>query len=357
MANSIADTPPLTILVAEDSATDRLLLKTMLSKQGHRVIEAADGVEALEILASQTPDMILLDALMPRMDGFEVAKTVKQQSSDHFIPIIFLTSLQEAGALARCLESGGDDVLTKPYDDTMLQAKIHAFVRMMDLHKTLEQQRDQIVEHNTRLLREQEVAKRVFDKVAHGGCLDADNIKYILSPISIFNGDVALAGVNGSGNLVILLGDFTGHGLAAAIGAMPLAQTFHTMIAKGFMSRHIISEINKKLHQLLPTGVFCCAVLAEFDFSEGLLSVWNGGLPPGRLLQKNTGNQLPIESRHLPLGILSPDKFDNAPQRLVISPGDKCYLWSDGIIEAENAKGEMYGYHQLEQVDRAPSGD
>jgi CheY-like chemotaxis protein len=337
----------LKILVAEDSDTDRMLLQFMLRKQGHVVIEAVDGLDAVDAYQKHLPDMVLLDALMPHLDGFEVAEKIKGQMGDSFVPIIFLTSLQEAGSLAKCLEAGGDDVLTKPYDDTMLRAKIHAFSRMMEMHKTVQQQRDQIVEHNQLLLQEQEVAKRVFDQVAHSGCLSAPNIKHLLSPISIFNGDVALAAPNASGNLVVLLGDFTGHGLAAAIGAMPLAQTFYSMLAKGFLAENILSEINKKMHEVLPVGVFCCAIMLEMNFAEGILHTWNGGLPAGILVKASSRETIALTSRHLPLGVLAPREFNEKMAQHAIAPGDRCYIWSDGIVEAENPQGEMYGDTRL----------
>src|SRR5690606_40932182 len=83
--------------------------------------------------------------------------------------------------------------------------------------------------HNEHLLREQHVAKAVFDKVAHSGCLDAPNIRYMQSPYALFNGDLLLAAYKPSGGMHVMLGDFTGHGLPAAIGAMPLAELFYGM--------------------------------------------------------------------------------------------------------------------------------
>ena len=79
------------------------------------------------------------------------------------------------------------------------------------------------------------MAKSVFDNVAHNGSLSAPNIKYLLSPLSVFNGDVLLACMKPSG-MHVLLGDFTGHGLPAAIGAMPMAEIFYGMTRKGFRS-------------------------------------------------------------------------------------------------------------------------
>ncbi|MEE8057154.1 MAG: SpoIIE family protein phosphatase [Pseudomonadales bacterium] len=341
------DSQKITILIADDSNTDRLLLEAILRKQQHLVVIATNGVEAVEVFQRERPGIVLLDALMPEMDGFEAAEKIKILAGEEFVPIIFLTSLQEADSLARCLDAGGDDFLSKPYNSIILQAKIDAFIRMRDMHLTLQNQRDEIGRHNTRMLREQEVAKRVFDKVAHAGCLDAPNIQYALSPIAVFNGDVALAGVGPTGNLLVLLGDFTGHGLDAAIGAMPMAQTFYSMLEKGFSLREILREINVKLHEILPVGVFCCALVTEIDFISGVARVWNGGLPDCMIYHPRTGAITRLKSSHLAFGILANIDFSNVVETYEVEPGDRIYIWSDGIHEAENKQGEMYGEARL----------
>ncbi len=346
-SSPLTATTPIKILIADDTNTDRLLLQTILSKQGHQVLAASDGEQAVELFRRERPAIVLLDALMPEMDGFEAARAIKQLAGDEFVPVIFLTSLQEADSLARCVDAGGDDFLSKPYNSVILQAKINAFARMRDMHRTVRLQRDEISAHNDRLLREQEVAKRVFDKVAHAGCLDASNIKYALSPIAVFNGDVALAGVTPAGHLVVLLGDFTGHGLDAAIGAMPLAQSFYSMLEKGFSVQDILAEINIKLHEFLPVGVFCCGAVAEIDFKAGTLTAWNGGLPDGYIFRPSTGAITRIRSRHIPFGIRANMDLIHSTETFEVLPGDRLYLWSDGIHEAEDEHRQMFGEDRL----------
>ena len=104
----------LTVLIADDSDSDRLLLQRIVQSQGHRTIVAKHGLEAIEAFKFTPPDIVLLDALMPVMDGFDTARYIKAHMGNSFIPIIFLTSLNDAESLARCLEAGGDDFLTRP---------------------------------------------------------------------------------------------------------------------------------------------------------------------------------------------------------------------------------------------------
>ena len=346
---------PLTILVADDTDTDRMILESIVKKEGHQVVSAKDGVEAVEQFRQHQPDVILLDALMPNLDGFGAAKQIKELAGEDLVPIIFLTSLTDTESLVKCLEAGGDDFLQKPYNRVILQAKIKAFNRMRELHSTMIVQRDQIAQHNAHLIQEQNVAKQVFDNIAHSGCLDATNVKHYLSPMAVFNGDVLVAALRPSGSMMVLLGDFTGHGLPAAIGAMPLASAFYGMCQKGFALTDILREINQKLKSILPVGVFCCAAIMEFNFREQTVTAWNGGLPDCYLYRGKNGQVDRIKSGHLPLGVLDNIQFKVNCQHFEMDYGDKVYMWSDGIHEARNIQGDMFGEDRLlAQFTQAP---
>ena len=344
------DERPLNILIADDNQSDRMILSAIVKKMGHQVCQAADGLEAIEQYSKEKPDIILLDVMMPNMNGQQAAVEIKKLAGEDMVPIIFLTSLQDAQDLAACLESGGDDFLSKPYNKIILQAKINAFSRMLKMHNTMQQQRDVIQENNEHMRHEQEVARAVYDNVAHSGCLDLPNIKYLLSPFSVFNGDVLLAARRPSGSVHILLGDFTGHGLPAAIGAMPLAEIFYGMTAKGFLMTDILREINAKLKKVLPVGYFCCTCMVNLSFRRENLEVWMGGLPDFALYREADNKVEHIKSRHLPLGVLSSSAFNPETQSFSFKPGDKFYMWSDGIIEARNEEGELFGEDRLFSV-------
>ncbi|MBE0482292.1 MAG: SpoIIE family protein phosphatase [Bacterioplanes sp.] len=337
------------ILIADDHPVDRKLLSRIITNQGHRVDEAENGEQAIALFQQFQPDLVLLDVMMPVMDGRLAAKAIKEMAGHEFVPIIFLTSLTDAHSLAECLEFG-DDFLTKPYNPIILQAKIRSFSRMRDMHRALQQQRDVIELHRQQLLDEQRVAKTVFDNVAHDGCLSADNIRYVLSPLAIFNGDLLLAAHKPTGGMYVLLGDFTGHGLPAAIGSMPVAEIFYGMTAKGFSLRDILREINLKLHDILPLGFFCCAALAELSFERQSLDIWMGGLPDGYLLHADGRPADVIKARHLPLGVLNNDQFKDDIQQWRMQPNDRLLLLSDGVLEARNEQGELFGYDRLSTI-------
>jgi CheY-like chemotaxis protein len=340
----------LKILIADDNDSDRMILSSIIKQQGHCVIEAYDGINAVEVYQRERPDIVLLDVIMPNMDGMDAAKAIKSIAGEKMVPIIFLTSLTDASSLAKCLDSGGDDFLSKPYNKTILQAKINDFSRMRNMHATLQKQRDIIAINNKHLLHEQQVAKAVFDNVAHSGCLNAVNLKHHISPLAIFNGDVLLAARKPSGGMHLLLGDFTGHGLPAAIGAMPLAEVFYGMTAKGFSLTDITREINAKLKSILPLGVFCCACVMDLSFRKKTLEVWLGGLPDCYLYRSESGTRESLASTHLPLGVLGAEAFDASTTKLNMDINDRFFAWSDGIHEARNASNEMFGDERLMKV-------
>jgi two-component system, HptB-dependent secretion and biofilm response regulator len=344
------DQRQLKILIADDTDTDRLILETIVRREGHSIVSASNGQQAVDLFISESPDMVLLDALMPIMDGFEAARLIKDYTGDKFIPILFLTSLTDNESLVKCLDAGGDDFMSKPYSRIVLQAKIKSFNRMREMNATVLIQRDEIAKNNARLLQEQMVAKHVFDNVAHSGCLNSKNIRYFLSSLAVFNGDMLLAAMRPNGNMIVLLGDFTGHGLPAAIGAMPVASTFYGMIPKGFSMTDVLKEINNKLKQILPVGIFCCASMLDINFRKKKLTIWNGGLPAGFLYRINDHSIHPIKSTHLPLGVLSPRAFKDNCEEYDLVNGDRLYLWSDGIHEARNTTGEMFGETRLMDV-------
>ena len=339
----------LSILIVEDSAADRLLLSTIVTRQGHRVLTAENGLEAVQQFERERPQLVLMDAMMPVMDGFEAARRIKALAGEALVPIIFLTSLTESEALVRCLEVG-DDFLAKPYNQVILDAKIRAMDRLRRLQDTVRRQRDLIAKHNEHLVNEQRVAKAVFDKVAHSGCLGAANIRYLQSPFALFNGDLLLAAFKPSGDMHVLLGDFTGHGLPAAIGAMPLAEVFYGMSAKGFSMAEILREMNAKLKRILPVGVFCCATMLNLSFQRRIVEVWNGGLPDGHLLRIASGERVPLVSRHLPLGVLDAASFNESYEVHALEPGDRIFLLSDGVLETRDASGQLFGEERLLQV-------
>lgn len=131
------------VLIVDDSPTIRVALRGLVEKMGHSVVEAEDGSKALEIYLQNRPDLVLIDVMMPVMDGYDAARQMRQSRPDEWVPIIFLSSKEADQDLDRAIEAGGDDYLVKPVSFVVLNAKIRALQRIESTRtKLLEMSRE-----------------------------------------------------------------------------------------------------------------------------------------------------------------------------------------------------------------------
>ncbi len=128
---------PWRVLVADDEPALRLLCRVSLEYDGFIVLEARDGIEALEVARLERPDLILLDLMMPGLDGWRVATALKADEMTNRIPIVFLSALAQASDLARALESGAIGYITKPFDPMELPATVRDYLEPADIPERL----------------------------------------------------------------------------------------------------------------------------------------------------------------------------------------------------------------------------
>ncbi len=335
-------------LIVDDEPSNRRLLTLMLNREGFRTIEASDGQEAINCFADARPDIVFMDVMMPGMDGLEATRQIKMLAGIDFIPVIFLTALAESQSLMDCIQAGGDDFLSKPFNFIVLKARILAMERVRDLQRSVATKRQALSAMLEREREEQALAERVLSRAVMNRNVIMEQLILVQRSATIFNGDLVLTQHLPYGGLRLLVGDFTGHGLAAAIGALPVADIFHAMTIKGIDDAYVLAEMNRRLYQILPPDRFLAACLISIRGQGSELRWWNGGMPSAWLRCRDGLHEL--ASHSLPLGILPELPAQELPQRISLSCGDRLLLMSDGLLEATNAQGQMFvnsGFQEL----------
>jgi len=147
------------VLVVDDNEMNRDMLRSLLEADGHKTAVAEDGRLGLELIKAKPYDLVLLDVMMPEMDGYQVLEHLKSDPSLRDIPVIVLSALDEIGSVVRCIELGAEDYLPKPFDPVLLRARIGACLEKKHLRDQEVRLRNELAEWNKRL--EQRVEEQV----------------------------------------------------------------------------------------------------------------------------------------------------------------------------------------------------
>ncbi len=247
------------ILVVDDDALSRRLLEKRLIQEGHEVLVAADGRQGLTTLAASPCDVVLLDILMPDLDGFEVLERIKADPDLRHIPVIMISGLEDIESVVRCIEMGAEDFLPKPFDPVILRARVNAGLDRVRLH---ELERDHVRGVFARFLPESvvdEALERSDGEPRLGGermtgtvmftdlrsfttFAEATPAERVIDVLNRYFGDMGEAVLDHGGTLV----SYTGDGLLAAFGA-PIPSHDHAdraIAAAGEMIRERLPAFN-----------------------------------------------------------------------------------------------------------------
>ena len=355
--NQVIDTTPFQevewrgkrVMLAVSKAKLANELMNFLSAEGLVVKHINSAQQGMEAFNPEDVELLIVDVDLEG-DGLMMGHRLKLAMQDHFVPLLFITSHTDEISLASCFEGGGDDLVTIPYSETMLFSRINSLLKMGGSYHQQYKERKELAYYHGVMESEQKLAKSIFNSIVHQDYLDRDNIRYTLSPMSIFNGDMLLSAITPNGHEYILLGDFTGHGLTASVGTLPVSEIFYSMTAKGFTLTSIISEINQRLKKLLPVGMFMATFAIDVNRHQNVISVWGGGIPDLLLKRVRNSEVEPITAKNLPLGIVESEDLEMVMQIIPVDEGDRFYIYTDGVVETENREGGMFGATALLDV-------
>lgn len=337
------------ILIVDDTATNRAIFTALVQQIGHTAITANDGQQAIEIFQRENPDLVLMDIMMPVMDGLEATQRIKSIDAERnaWTPVILVSAMAEADDVVKGLEIGADDYLTKPINGNILKAKIRSMQRSLDWWGQVVTKSAELEQYHFAAEDERRIAAHLMRGMTEAAGLRDPALELWLAPTEDCSGDLIAAARAPGGALYVLLADGTGHGLAAAINVLPLPSIFYAMTSKGFGIGTIASELNARIKSLLPTDRFIAATIASIDDRDMVVEVWSGGSPDIWLLGESGDLLHTWKSAHLPLGILPNDAFDATTRSFHYPPGAQLVMMSDGLPEASNSHQQMYGTERM----------
>ncbi|MEI6413398.1 MAG: SpoIIE family protein phosphatase [Pseudomonadota bacterium] len=337
-------TPPLapaekTLLVVDDVPANIDILKQVLGSHC-RIKVATNGRLALKIAATApSPDLILLDVMMPGMNGYEVCQQLKSHPETCDIPIIFLTSRNEFRDELRGFTLGAVDYITKPFNPLVVQARVKT-------HLALQEARQALEARNRDLSAERKQVEEIILKMRNADVFDDCHLRYLMAPVEQTNGDMLLAIRTPDQRQLLLVGDFTGHGVSAALGGPLVAYLFHHLADQGRSGGEILSAINTQLHRRLPVTMFFAACLVEVTPLRESMRLWNAGMPSALLVRQGQVAR-EFSSVSMPLGILPALDATAIEAVSSLERGDRLFVYSDGVIECQSPAGELFGKGRL----------
>lgn len=308
-------------------ARDAPQLSGMLGTMGHRIIQAEDGGAALAACGRKLPDLVVVNAELPDMHGFDLIREMRGRCDGSF-PILFLSDRHTEQDLLAVLRSGGDDMLLRPVNQEIFQAKLRQIqVRVGE--------RKRLLDDRERIRAETDTARDFIEQFTVLDKINDPLVRFFIKPAEDFSGDLIAVARSPNNCLHVLLADSAGHGLTASLAVIPITQPFYQMTAKGFDLTAILRELNRRVCEYLPLPRFVAATLLSFNPQTGVIQVWNGGLPQVLLVGQQGGEILHhFKSRQLPLGVLKPEAFDAGLEyfKWVGQPAS-LLLCTDGVTE------------------------
>ena len=155
------------VLIVDDNKENIDLVAYFLKPQNYQILTAFDGVEALEIVEREEPDIILLDIMLPKMDGFQVCERIKKDRKTQFIPIIMITALKELKDKIRSLEVGADDFISKPFENVELLTRVKSLLRIKKYHDEIQSKNIELEQKNKTLLRLDKFKEELNHHIVH----------------------------------------------------------------------------------------------------------------------------------------------------------------------------------------------
>ena len=328
------------ILLVDDNPTNLQVLRHTLQSINCKILIAKNGESALDIALEDHPDLILLDIMMPGIDGFEVCRRLKSDPSTDDIPVIFLSSLGDTEDKVRGLQLGAVDYVAKPFQPDEINARVNT-------HLTIHRLRREVQCQKSQLERELQVVSQVQRRLLPKKLPVIKGIDLaVYYETSRYAGGDYYDIVEIPGNRWgFFIADAEGHSAPAAVLMAMTCSLFHSYSGSLTEPDAVLTYINRILCKFADPS-FVTALYAVFDAHHRTLKFARAGHPPPMIYQQveNRSFALDCEAVH-PLGIYPYEQVPVAETKL--GPGDRLLFYTDGITERFNTVGEVYGEQRL----------
>lgn len=335
-------------LLVEPDELDRNVLTEALSQAGYQVHSVKTGSQALADYDGVRPDLLICSLDLADMDGIVLAGMLQERHGPSWLPAMLLARSDEEEERARSFEAGADAFLVKPVSARVISARVQALSRILERQRREQTRAEELARYRAYEEEDKRIAMHLMEKLVNREKLRDAALSYWIQPAASFSGDVIAAARTPNNVLHVLLADGTGHGLSASLNVLPITAPFYRMTERGFGIDSIVRELNAKVRDLLPRDRFIAATLAAVNFAERSIHVWNGGNPPPFLLLGSGATAVPFGRRHLPLGVLATDEFDAGLETRQLPASGQLLMYSDGLVEAEDAGGAGFGRARMQ---------
>lgn len=352
---------PEKVLIVDDSIDNRRLLVRTLQKSGYELAEAVDGKEALIQTREFLPDLILLDIMMPELDGYQVCAALKNDPATADIPVIFLSAKTETQDKIKGLEIGGVDYITKPFDRGEVLARVRTQLKLRSLMK-------EILEKQRHLDEDLKAAAAIQASLLPQSLPELDRLRlaWKFVPCDQTGGDIFNILRLDEDHLAFYMVDVSGHGVPAAMITVSVSQMLQPLA--GCVKKKINlppyyeiaspQEVMQTLDQEYPFERFnkyFTIVYLVADLSRGKVVYSNAGHPAPLLLHGDGRIEL-LDKGGTIIGLNGLIPFEQ--EEIQLLPEDKIFLFTDGMVEFENHQGEAFGLQRfmtvLKQVASQP---
>lgn len=334
---------PVVLLIVDDEEEIRENLRDFAEFKGFKVLEAANGVEALKVLDQHRPELILSDLMMPEMGGLQLLKELSKRNND--IPVVIMTAFGTMEYAIDAMKNGASDFITKPIDLEYLIKVINRILERSAMERKIREQQRQLEEDLNHA--------STIQRCLLPNCFENEKMSfyYRYEPLIAIGGDYLTVHHASNDHLAIALYDVSGHGVSAALTANLVHTQLQQLLSQDRPTSNIIDLLNRFITQNIErTGMFITLVVGVFDLYKGTVTFSNAGHPDIVVMNMLHDRFETIPSHTTPIGI-RPEILSAINETTVeLKPGDRFTIYTDGFVESRNKDGKMVGFAGLKQL-------